>query len=243
MKHSSALLLLGGIVALSATAQAQIIMRVFDVTGVASESLYHPTVRVYATADITANTYKLEFQNTFLGTGNYQGTITSFGFNTPFSDAQLGSDGSNVSFTQLWTQLLPDRGGVQPATWNIFEPYDLSQGGGLYAQDIGDGTGNTPQGGNPGDGIRFGEIAVFTFQFADFTSADGFFDSATDISVRWQQVGTNGSFQGSDYGGGNDRPPPSEGEVPVPEPSTYGLLAAGALVALAVYRRFRRQVA
>jgi hypothetical protein len=221
--------------------QAQIITRAFDVVGSAEQNgVNHPSTHVVVSADLSLNTYTIKFDNTKIGPGGYVGTITSFGFNTPFSPAALGVNGSNVSFTSTKP--------VQPTEsdgWGIFVPYDLSQAGGIFAQEVGAGTGSQPQGGNPGFGIHFGESATFVFTFPDFTSANGFFDSPTDFTVRWQQVGLSsvpeGQRGGSDFGGANDIPP-SDGDIPggnpVPEPSTYSALAALLLIGFAAKRRF-----
>jgi len=228
---------LGSLLLLASTLSAQIVIRQFDVYGTNSVVEERPFTRVLVTADVDANTYTINFSNTFVGTGGYVGTITSFGFNTPFTNAQLGTNGSNVSFTSTKPV------GGQP-NWHIFEPYGLSQGGGIFAQEIGVGVGNVPEGGNPGNGIHFGETATFVFTFPDFSSADGFFDSLTDFTVRWQQVGSvnvaEGQRGGSDFGGANDSPIPSPAPVPtpVPEPSTYGIIAALALLGFAAKRRF-----
>jgi hypothetical protein len=220
--------------------QAQIITRAFNVVGAAeANGANHPSTHVVVSADIGLNTYTIKFANTTIGPGGYVGTITSFGFNTPFSPAALGVNGSNVSFTST-KPLQP----TEADGWGIFVPYDLSQAGGIFAQEVGAGTGSQPQGGNPGFGIHFGETATFVFTFPDFTSADGFFDSLSDFSVRWQQVGLStvpeGQRNGSDFGGANDIPP-SEGDIPggtpVPEPSTYSAIAGLLLIGFAAKRR------
>lgn len=210
------------------SAHAQIITRNINVVG-ANDSTYHPSTWVTVSADITLNTFTVNFANTTVGTGGYVGTITSFGFNTPFTNAALGSNGANVSFTST------------KSGWGLFEPYNLSQGSGIFIQDLGAGVGAQPEGGNPSDGIQFGESATFVFTLPDFTSAAGFFDSATDFTVRWQQVGAvNGTRNGSDFGGGDG---PSDSDIPtgaVPEPSTYALFGTLALFGLVAKRRLQK---
>ena len=210
---------------------AQIITRNINVVGAADNTPggFHPSTWVTVSADITLNTFTVSFANTTTGSGNFVGTITSFGFNTPFTNAALGANGANVGFTST------------KSGWGIFEPYNLSQGSGVFIQDLGAGVGNGPEGGNPGNGVHYGESATFVFTLPDFTSADGFFDSAIDFTVRWQQVGAlNGDRSGSDFGGGDG---PSDGDIPtgaVPEPSTYALFGALALAGLASKRRFQK---
>ena len=220
-----ALLLLCGVFA--SNAFAQIVVQSIDIV---SEQYQVKTKFTFA-VDPTTNTLTVAVDNTYIGDNNAKGTVTSFGFNTPFTDAQLGDNGSNVSFTQVFTQKLP---GHNPDKWQKFEPYQISQNGG-YSTDLGVGTGNTPTGGSAKDGIKFGEKATFTFTFQDFTPEQviGFFDQPSDVIVRWQEVRNNSTSGQSDYGwaGFPDELPPT------PEPSTYGLMGAAALVGLAVFRR------
>jgi hypothetical protein len=220
----------------ASTAHAQIINRTFNVVGSSeSNGSNHPSTLVSVSADVGLNTYTINFANTTIGPGGYVGTITSFGFNTPFTGAALGTDGSNVSFSST------------KSGWGIFEPYDLSQAGGIFAQELGAGVGAQPDGGNPTDGIHFGESATFVFTFADFTSANGFFDSLTDFSVRWQQVGLStipeGQRGGSDFGGANDggSTPGDLPNTPVPEPSTYSILGGILLLGFALKRRLQKR--
>jgi hypothetical protein len=220
----------------ASTVHAQIINRTFNVVGSSeSNGSNHPSTLVSVSADVGLNTYTINFANTTIGPGGYVGTITSFGFNTPFTGAALGTDGSNVSFSST------------KSGWGIFEPYDLSQAGGIFAQELGAGVGAQPDGGNPTDGIHFGESATFVFTFADFTSANGFFDSLTDFSVRWQQVGLStipeGQRGGSDFGGANDggSTPGDLPNTPVPEPSTYSILGGVLLLGFALKRRLQKR--
>jgi hypothetical protein len=214
-------------------ASAQITVRNVTVTGTNTTV----TSAFVITINSDDNTVQIDVDNTLLGVGGVTGTITSLGFDTPFTDAQLGTNGSNISnFTISFTQL---NSGDNPSTgdWSIFEPYNLSQGGGVYAQILGAGTGNGPEGGNPASGIEFGEKATLKFWLPDFTEAQvaGFFDTNMDLTARWQQVNAG---SGSDYGAGNGIPPEEEPPVvPVPEPSTYGLMAALSLAGLAFWRR------
>ncbi len=215
-------------------ATAQIVTRTIDVWGAADGVESHPFTRVLVSADADLNTYTVTFSNTLLGSNGFVGTITSFGFNTPFTSLAL----SSVSFTST-KPVAPTQHG-----WGLFNPYGLSQQGGIYAQDLGAGVGNVPEGGNPKNGIKFGEEATFVFTLPDFDSADGFFDKSIDFTVRWQQVGAASAEEkfrgGSDFGGGNDIPSEIPVPTPVPEPSTYGIFAALGLLGFAIRRRFRK---
>lgn len=207
------------------SAQAQIVVKSFQAYGRDT----NVEARFHFWINPTTNQVTIEVDNTWAGPGsNNKGTITSFGFNTPFSNSALGTNGSNVTFTQNWLVLAPGR--TEPADWNKFEPYQPSQGGGTYYQDIGAGSGSSPTNGSPQSGIRFGEKVKFVFQFPDFTPSQAqtfFSDRPYDLTVRWQAIG---ECDYSDIGFGCEIPP-------VPEPSTYGLMGAGALVGLVVLRR------
>lgn len=220
---------LGSLCLLASTAVGQIVTK----TVTASGQNYGVKTKFTFTVNPTSNTLTIVVDNTIAGNGGAEGTITSFGFNTPFSDAQLGNNGSNVSFTQTWNTTLP---GHTTWKWNKFEPYQISQNGG-YNTDLGVGTGTTPTGGTSADGIKFGEKVTFVFTFPDFAPGqiNGFFDQNPDLIVRWQEVGFGCSNGWSDYGTA-DLPP-------APEPSTYGLIGAGALLSLAVVRRQKQKIA
>jgi hypothetical protein len=215
--------------ALCSVAHAQLTVENFKVVG----SQTGVTAKFKFTVDPQQNTLTVEIDNTFLGAGGVRGTITSFGFNTPFTNSQLGTNGSNVTFTQTWTKL--NSGHTTPTKWTKFDPYSPSQQGGKYGQDFGVGTGSTPEGGNANLGIKFGEKAKFVFTFPDFTASQvaNFFNSADDLTARWQEVtdGTN-YYCGSpsDIGFANELPP-------VPEPATYGLMGTLLLTGLVAYRR------
>lgn len=174
------------------------------------------------------NTLTIFVDNTKEGLNGYRGTITSFGFNTPFTDALLGNNGRNVSFSQVWDEKV---GRHSTTKWNKFEPYYLPQNGG-YAADLGVGTGHGEAGGSTQNGIHFGEQVTFKFQLPNFGPADSdrFFDLQNDLVVRWQEVGNNDcDDRFSDFGVG-DLPP-------APEPSTYGLMGAAALLGIVGLRR------
>ncbi len=210
---------------------AQLIIRSFEAEGTST----NVRARIHFYIDPTNNTVTVEVDNRWAGSGiDNKGTITSFGFNTPFSDSFLGTNGSNVSFTQNWQILKPGR--TEPADWRLFEPYVPSQSNGYYRQDIGVGTGTTASGGTSNNGIYFGEQVQFKFQFANFSeqqAKDFFKDKTFDVTVRWQSIG---ECDYSDIGFGTEIPP-------TPEPSTYGMIGAGALLGLVAHRRYKKKQA
>ncbi len=212
-----------GLSSAPACLNAQIVVRTYDV----SSTTYGVKSRFVFTVDPATNKLKVEIDNTIAGKNGFTGTITSFGFNTPFTNEQLGGSGSNVTFTQRLNGILVSGDNK----WTKFDPYGISQNGGMYSQDFGVGAGNVPEGGNANKGIKFGDTAKFVFNFPDFSSATGFFNSAHNLSVRWQEVENNACNNFSDVGWSIEECPP------VPEPSTYGLIGAGALVGLALWRR------
>lgn len=230
MRRYPAFLLLTALVCCT-TAHAQLIVRTFTPTGIDTGV----TAKFTFTVDPTANTLKIDIDNSVLGSGGVKGTIISFGFNTPFTDSQLGTNGSNVSFTQTFTHL--NSGDTTPSKWNKLESYSLSG----YTQDMGVGIGSAPDKASSStgtnNGIAYGEKATFLFTFPDFTStnASKFFDSAHDLTVYWKDV--NDCDTTCDIGWANDLPP-------TPEPSTYGIAGSVLLLGLAgVRRKMRRRAA
>lgn len=207
---------------LASTALGQLVVNTVTVTGVDHGTKAKFTFRV----DPTSNVLQIDVDNTIAGAQGVQGTITSFGFNTPFTDAQLGSNGSTVSIWQKWTVGAPETSNV---VWNKFENYSLSG----KTEDLGVGTGTSATNGGTKNGIEFGEKVTFKFTFPDFTPAqvNGFFNTSPDLLVRWQDVGIGCKDYYKDWGCA-DLP-----TTPVPEPSTYGLMGAMALIAGVTVRR------
>lgn len=261
MKTSRTALILGfALTAMTSLAQAQIISRTFDVAGVSNGVVSRFTISINA----DTNTLLVDIDNArpLTSGGNTQvGTITGFGFNTPWTIASQSSDNpGSVTVAAKWTQLNSGHSGVPTAFpvgttairnaddfWSEETPYSLNP---IFSNDYG------VKASTPNTGIEYGEKATFVFTFTqDITAANfaGFFDNGPtttnkfDFSVRWQEVGKKSVYglHGDDCADGSDKGginliPFSESELPVtPEPSTYGLMGAAALIGLVAHRRHK----
>lgn len=174
------------------------------------------------TLDAVSNQLLLEIDNSYAGPGGVTGTLTCLGFNLPDDLAA-----SMTLVSQSWLVLNP--GHDEPDDWTAVAPFELNAGGNQFDQDVGLITGMNGNGGNPNRGIQFGEVVRFVFQFGDFEPSDfPDFLGMDGVTARWQQV-TAGP--GSDEGFGNF--------TPVPEPTTYGVFAAGVLLLGVMARRLR----
>jgi len=205
---------------LASVASAQLYL-VQGSTGVKAEFTF--------TIDAGANTVTVFVDNTIAGIGGAFGRISGFGFNTPFSGVELGVDGANVSFTEN-----------APGDWNKFVPFDVSPSD-PYEQDFGVGTGPTANGGAGDPGVEFGSTATFVFTFPDFVAGADWLGTDA-LTVRFQTVTDwQGATGRSDKVLGNPDEGGGGGSGFVPEPSTYGLLGALALLSLMVVRQVRRR--
>lgn len=264
MKTSRTALILGfALTALTSIAQAQLISRTFDVSGVSNGVVTRFTIWINA----NTNTLAVDIDNArpLTNGGNTQvGTLTGFGFNTPWAIASQSSDSpGTVAVSAKWTSVNSGHGGVPTAFptagqvntaddfWSEETPYNLSPS---FNNDYG------VKANNPNTGIEYGEKATFVFKFSqDINVANfaGFFNNNIstandyDFSVRWQEVGKksdyglhgDGCADGSDKGG-KDLPFFSDGDLPpTPEPSTYGLMGAAALLGLVAHRRHKAKKA
>ena len=189
-------------------------------------------------------------ENTHAGDLGETGTLTAFGFNTPWT-APLDTSKIILSYS-----VLTATGPTDP--WYVFTSKELNANGLQLTTDLAVASDGNPSinGNDPLNGVAFGESVAFKFTFdaayslAPFAGLDDlgypkfplFFNQTEgpDFFARWQEVAN--STVGDSDAAARDWPP--EGydipQGPVPEPSTYGAVAAAALVALITLRRMRR---
>jgi len=211
MKKTIISLLAAGVLSSVATAQLYIVQG--GGTGVKAEFNF--------TINDVANTVTVDIDNTILGDGGAQGSITGFGFNVPDS-----LDVSLVTFTAA------GGAGFVAASWSLGPDFDLEPG---YDQDL--GVTGSPQ----PNTIQWGTTAQFVFSFnQDFTGTDGFL-GANALSVRFQSIENSINPESSDKVFGNPDEGGGGGLGSVPEPSTYGMFGALALLGMMVVRQVRRR--
>ena len=156
--------------------------------------------------------------------------------------------------------------GSSSAFWEEHSPYVINHAP-QFNQEFGVSTKDTPSADaagldNVNQGVRYGEVAVFEFTFTnkditqqnykdffgnDFVSVYWREVKEVDISGEWKWVNgkkkwvtttTECEVNGGWDKGHGDFWPPSDGDLPAtPEPSTYGLMGAAALLGLAAHRR------
>ena len=166
------------------------------------------------------------------GSGNYtSGILTGFGF-----DAPSGMNYVAGSFTQA---LAPGSLG-EPNGINFV--LDIGYGlNGLANFDIGAASASpAPKKGLSGGGYE----AVFTLKFSGnltYFNETGFFShngDDADMGFRFQSVGPTGSKSDKVAYWVDDCDPTEN--APIPEPSTYGAMAAGLLMGVIGFRRYRQ---
>lgn len=183
--------------------------------------------------DPVENTLTVEIDNRYQGAQHTRGTITAFGFDTPFAGA-----GGFTLLSQTWNVL---GSWHRRDTWSVATPFAIKNQP-FWTTEVGVRTTDTRgNGGNPRNGVQYGDVVTFKFGFNDFTAAQSkdFFSGTPDVIARFQSV------KNDCYSDLSDRAFADftwEEELPpVPEPSTYGLMAAGALLLGVVYRRRARK--
>jgi hypothetical protein len=204
-----------------------------------------------------------------LGTVFGKGTLISFGFNLPSSlgvndngDVAMRAKLTSSTSRTMWRDLSGTSSDVALNQWssNIWEehtPWDIHLPA-PYDQDYGVSVPGGGIGGPLDYGIRYGEKATFEFTFSNFNSAAfaGFMDRTNDLTAYWEGVEskTYETRSGVTKWYTNDRPSydkgvadfrlPSDGDLPAtPEPSTYGLMGAAALLGLVAHRRMKSKKA
>lgn len=209
--------------AMATVASGQLVYNIVGDTGVKAQFTF--------TFDAALDTVTVFIDNNIDGTGGATGRITSFGFNVPFTDEQLGTNGSLVSFTEN-----------AAGDWNKFEPYELSGDGGIYLQVFGVGTGTGEEGGGSDPGTAHGSTATFVFTFPDFL-ADAAWGGEDSLSVRFQSIDNSlaGIPDDSDKILGSPDDGGGGGSGSVPEPSTFGLIGTLALLGMMILRQTQRR--
>jgi hypothetical protein len=267
MKLSSKLVLLGlTLLASASLSKAQFIYRDSYVVGNWGTGV---VTRFQVWIDAGTNKVTINIDNNIpqpatapLGTEFAKGTLISFGFNLPASlgvttvgqvnmRAKLTSSTSRSS----WGGSLALNTWSNDDFWDEHNPWDIHLPT-TYDQDYGvSGPGNSY---GTSDvqrwGIRYGEKATFEFTLPDFAPEQfvGFMDRSVDLTAYWENVDSqtyekrsgvtkwyDNNMQTWEKGFADFRLP-SDSELPAtPEPSTYGLMGAAALLGLVAHRRMK----
>ncbi len=187
-------------------------------------------------------------ENVFFGAG----TLNGFGFDTAPSNLTANAFGAwgNSAFNAAGV------GGTDWVNFSLNQNFNLNGGGRSqpYYMDIG-----THSSGSVHAGLAAGRGASFLFKFDTsefdsdlFNPIDFFFNdldsSMWDMSFRFQQTSGLYNTHRCTYhcncgDNGSDKVAIAfhlEEDLQVPEPSTYGLIGAGALLVLVLRRRLRR---
>lgn len=174
------------------------------------------------------------------GGGNYtQGILVGFGFDGP-----AGLTYKAGSFTKLSVSA------GEPSGVNFLLGNGFTMSGGLGGPgngnfDFGAGVGGADgngAGGSTNPGLAGGYSATFRFRFqGDLTNfnADDFFANNgpdADFGFRFKSVGPCAEDSDKVVYVVDDTPTTIP---PIPEPSTYGLMAAGLLIGVAGFKRYR----
>lgn len=215
------------------TSSAQLFFHVVDVDSLHVDSGSNLGVAINATFtfSINAGVGTLQVKLTNLagtsraawgdGAGNYTaGILTGFGFDAP----PVGVGGlTYLGFTDD-PSLSVNFAGITPYTET--NPVGTFDFGAIAANPA------------PGNGLLSGQTATFEFKFGgnltNFTQANFFKTNGTDadFGFRYQAVGANGSGSDKFVYYIDDNPP-------IPEPSTYGIVAAGLLLTLTGLKRLK----
>jgi hypothetical protein len=172
------------------------------------------------TIDDVANTVTVDVNNSIPGEGGAEGAITGFGFNVP-----AGIDINLITFSAT------GGAGFVEASW-VDGFFNLEPG---FDQDY--GVTGSPQ----PHTIQWGTTAQFVFTFnQDFSGTAGFI-GINGLSVRFQSIENSINPESSDKVFGNPDDGSGGGGGSVPEPSTYGMFGALALLGMMVVRQLRRR--
>jgi hypothetical protein len=178
------------------------------------------------------------------GGGSYtDGILVGFGFDGP-----SGLLYKSNSFIEL-SESAGEPYGVNFTLGNGFSMSGDLGGSGNGSFNFGAGVAgaNGNGGGDPKDGIAGGHSATFRFRFkgdlSNFNAYDFFAENGSDadLGFRFRAVGDCAEDSDKLVYFVDDCPPEAP---PIPEPSTYGLMAAGLLVGISAFKRYRgRQLA